>query len=53
MRTLADYLKEKGLDASRVIVEYRGEIYAPGSDLSSVDYVEGEAVEVFRVVAGG
>ena len=53
MKTLADYLQERGVDAATVIVEYRGEIYAPGSDLSTVAYTEGEAVELFRVVAGG
>lgn len=53
MKTLADYLTEKGYDAATVIVEYKGEIHAPGSDLSVVAYDEGSPVEVFRVVAGG
>lgn len=53
MNTLLDYLNAKNVDPKTVIVEFRGEIYAPGSDLSAVDYVEGEKVELFKVVAGG
>lgn len=53
MKTLLDYLNAKNIDPKTVIVEYKGEIYAPGSDLSTVEYVEGEAVELFKVVAGG
>lgn len=53
MKTLLDYLKAKGISTDKVIVEYKGEIYAPGSDLAAVPYQEGEPVGVFRVVAGG
>lgn len=53
MKTLLNYLNEKGFDAAKVIVEYQGEIYAPGSDFAAVAYAEGEPVNVFRVVAGG
>lgn len=53
MKTLLDYLDEKGLDAAKVIVEYRGEIYAPGSDFAAVPYEECDPVGIFRVVAGG
>lgn len=51
--TLADYLLEKGLDPKKTIVEYKGEIYPPGADLSAIGYVAGEKVETFRIVAGG
>ena len=53
MMTLAEYLAEKGFDPKKTIVEYKGEIYAPGTDLTTVPYVEGEKVETFRIVAGG
>lgn len=53
MKTLAEYLTEKGIDSTKVIVEYKGEIHAPGTDLSAVAYTEGDPVEIFRVVAGG
>lgn len=53
MKTLLEYLSAKGIDANAVIVEYRGEVYAPGADLSAVPYREGEEVGLFRVVAGG
>lgn len=53
MKTLLDYLSVKGIDPKTVIVEYKGEIYAPGSDLGAVEYTEGESVELFKVVAGG
>ena len=51
--TLAEYLERKCIDGSKAIVEYRGEIYAPGSDLSLIEYADGEVVDVFKVVAGG
>lgn len=53
MKTLADFLQEKGCDPNKVIVEYKGEIFAPGSDFASITYEEGAKVEIFRVVAGG
>lgn len=53
MKTLADYLAAKGIDPKTVIVEYQGEIYAPGTDLATVVYAEGDPVELFKVVAGG
>lgn len=53
MKTLADYLVEKGLDPAKTIVSYQGEIYPPGTDFKAVAYTEGEVVETFRIVAGG
>ena len=53
MKTLADYLAEKGIDPTKTIVEHKGEIYPPGSDLASVPYVENARIEIFRVVSGG
>lgn len=53
MKTLADYLAARGIDATRSIVEYRGEIYPPNADLSAVEYDPAYEVSVFKVVAGG
>lgn len=53
MKTLADYLNEKGLDPAKTIVSYKGEIYPPGTDLKAIAYTPGEVVETFRIVAGG
>ncbi len=53
MKTLADYLSAKEIDASRTIVEYRGEIYPPNTDFAAVPYDPAYEVSVFKVVAGG
>ncbi len=50
---LSAFLSEKGVDAAKAIVEYAGEIYAPGADLSAVDLSDGASLNVFKVVAGG
>ncbi len=52
-QTLAAFLAERGVDASRAVVEYAGEIYPPKSDLSAVPLKEGAALDVFQIVAGG
>lgn len=50
---LAEFLSDKGVDTSKAIVECGDEVYAPGSDLSSVELLDGMDVNVFKVVAGG
>ncbi|MGN0852755.1 MAG: hypothetical protein ACI4Q3_05210 [Kiritimatiellia bacterium] len=47
------YLEEAGVDLSRALVEYRGEVYAPGADLESLRLEAGAELNVFNVVAGG
>ena len=51
--TVLDELKKRNIDPAKVIVEYRGEVYAPGADLSALAFNEGESLNVFKVVAGG
>ena len=51
--TVLDELKKRNIDPTKVIVEYRGEVYAPGADLSAIAYTDGETLNVFKVVAGG
>lgn len=51
--TVAAFLAERGIDGARAIVEYAGEVYAPGADLSSVALKQGAALEIFKVMAGG
>lgn len=51
--TVAAFLAERGIDGARAIVEYAGEVYAPGADLSSVVLKQGAALEIFKVMAGG
>jgi len=52
-RTVAEFLAERGLDPARAIVEYDGEVYPPGADLSSLPLRDGAALDVFRLTAGG
>ena len=51
--TVAAFLGEKGVDAAQAVVEWNGEVFAPGDDLSSVPIEEGGDLSVFKVVAGG
>ena len=51
--TAAAFLEEKGVDASKCVVEWNGEAYAPGDDLSAVRLEEGGRLDAFKVVAGG
>jgi len=50
---LDEFLTQKGVDASKAIVEYAGEAYAPGSDLSAIPLQENSVIDVFRITAGG
>lgn len=51
--TVAEFLAEKGVDAKKAIVEYAGEVHAPGADISGLKLEEGAALDVFRLAAGG
>ena len=51
--TVAEFLAEKGVDLSKAIVEFMGEVYAPGADLGKAALSEGAALDVFRLAAGG
>lgn len=48
-----DYLEQAGVDLSRALIEYRGEVYAPGTDLQSLRLEAESELNVFNVVAGG
>jgi len=51
-KTLAEYLAEKGYDASRVAVERNGEI-VPRRDYAAVRIEDDDALEVVGFVGGG
>ena len=51
--SVAGFLAERGVDAARAIVEYAGEVYAPGSDLAALELKPGAALDVFKLTAGG
>ena len=51
--TVAEFLSARGVDPAKAIVEYGGEVYAPGADLSSLSLVDGAALDVFKMTAGG
>lgn len=52
-KTVAEFLVGRAVDPDRAIVEFGGEVYAPGSDLSSLALVDGAALDVFKLTAGG
>ena len=51
--TVAAFLEEKGVPAAQCVVEWNGEAYAPGDDLSGLALAEGGRLDAFKVVAGG
>ena len=51
--TVAAFLAGKGVNAKTAIVEYGGEIYDMGSDLSAIALAEGAELNVFNIVSGG
>ena len=51
--TVAAFLEEKGVPAAGSVVEWKGEAYAPGDDLSALALEEGGRLDAFKVVAGG
>ena len=52
-KTVAEFLSARGVDPAKGIVEYGGEVYAPGADLSVLALCDGAALDVFKLTAGG
>ena len=50
--TVAAFLEGKGVATGMAVVEYQGEIHAPGDSLD-IQIVDGAALNAFRIVAGG
>lgn len=50
--TVGAFLEGKGVAAGTAVVEYQGEIHAPGDSLD-MPLVEGATLNAFRIVAGG
>ena len=53
LESVAAFLAERGVAAAQAIVEYAGEVYAPGSDLAALELKPGAALDVFKLTAGG
>lgn len=52
--TVKVFLKSRSLaDVSEMLVEYKGEVYGPGFDLSTLALDPDAELNVFHVVAGG
>ena len=51
--SVAGFLAERSVDCAKAIVEYAGEVYAPGSDLAALELKPGAALDVFKLTAGG
>ena len=51
--SVAGFLAERSVDCAQAIVEYAGEVYAPGSDLAALELKPGAALDVFKLTAGG
>ncbi|MCL0106760.1 sulfur carrier protein ThiS [Peptococcaceae bacterium] len=49
---LIDFLKQKGVNVSAVVVEYNGSI-VPREDISKILLRDGDRVEVLHLVGGG
>ena len=52
-KTVVEFLSARGVDPAKAIVEYGGEVYAPGADLSALALVDGASLDVFKMTAGG
>lgn len=50
---VAEFLTERQVDGAKAIVEYAGEVYAPGADLTALELKPGASLDVFKVMAGG
>ena len=51
--SVAGFLAERQVDAAKAIVEYAGEVYAPGTDLAALELKPGAALDVFKLTVGG
>lgn len=51
--SVAGFLAERQVDVAKAIVEYAGEVYAPGADLAALALKSGAALDVFKLTAGG
>ena len=52
-KTVAEFLSARGVDPAKAIVEYGGEVYAPGADLSALALKAEAPLDVFKLTAGG
>ena len=52
-KTVAEFLSARGVDPAKAIVEYDGEVYAPGADLASLALKAEAPLDVFKLTAGG
>ena len=52
-KTVAEFLSAQGVDPAKAIVEYDGEVYAPGVDLASLALKAEAPLDVFKLTAGG
>ena len=52
-KTVAEFISAQGVDPAKAIVEYGGEVYAPGADLSALALKEEAPLDVFKLTAGG
>ena len=52
-KTVAEFLSARGVDSAKAIVEYGGEVYAPGADLASLALKAEAPLDVFKMTAGG
>ena len=52
-KTVAEFLSARGVDSAKAIVEYDGEVYAPGADLASLAIKAEAPLDVFKLTAGG
>ena len=52
-KTVAAFLAERKVEGAKAIVEYAGEVYAPGADLTALGLECGAGLDVFKVMAGG
>lgn len=52
-KTVKEFLAERLVDPAKSIVEYSGDVYVPGADLSLLELIPGASVDVFKLTAGG
>ena len=52
-QTVAEFLSAQGVDPTKAIVEYDGDVHAPGADLESLALKADAPLDVFKLTAGG